>query len=256
MSERHGMTPVTVSVIVPAYNEDRTILSVLETVRAQKVDGASFEIVVVDDGSRDGTPDLLRDNPALYDRLITLQRNRGKGAAVRAGLEAATGDVVLVQDADLEYHPSEFASLLEPIIHHDAELVIGSRMLAPRYTRVHYFWHKLGNGCITLLFNLLNNTTFTDVYSGYLLFRRDLLAPGELTTDGWEQQAEILSKTVRRAHRLFEVPVSYAGRTYAEGKKIKAWHVLAIVWVMLRVRLFGRGVRPEAADTREGEAAR
>ncbi len=240
MNHCRGMTAVTVSVIVPAFNEDRTIITVLEAVRAQKVDGATFEVIVVDDGSTDGTPALLRDHPNLYERLITLPYNRGKGAAVRAGLDAANGDVVLFQDADLEYDPSEFANLLNPVLHHGAELVIGSRMLGPRYTRVHYFWHKLGNTVITLLFNILNNTTFTDVYSCYLLFRRGLLDPAELATRGWEQQAEILGKTVRRAERIYEVPVSYAGRTYAEGKKIKAYHVVAIIWVMVRVRLFGR----------------
>ena len=171
---------------------------------------------------------------------------------MRAGLDAATGDVVLFQDADLEYDPAEFANLLGPVLHHGAELVIGSRMLGPRYTRVHYFWHKLGNGVITLLFNILNNTTFTDVYSGYLLFRRALLAPEELATRGWEQQAEILGKTVRRADRIYEVPVSYAGRTYAEGKKIKAYHVVAIIWIMVRVRLFGgSAARPALPDEKE-----
>jgi glycosyltransferase involved in cell wall biosynthesis len=243
MKQHHGLNAVTVSVIVPAFNEDRTIVSVLEAVRAQHVPGVSFEVLIVDDGSTDDTLTLLRDNPQLYDRLITLPDNRGKGAAVRAGLEAATGEVVLFQDADLEYDPAEFETLLGPVLHHDAELVIGSRMLGPRYTRVHYFWHKLGNSVITLLFNILNNTTFTDVYSGYLLFRRRLLDPAELATRGWEQQAEILGKTVGRAEKIYEVPVSYAGRTYAEGKKIKAYHAAAIIWVMLRVRLFGRHSR-------------
>lgn len=228
--------PRVVSVVIPAYNESTTILPLLEKVRTQVVDGVRFEIVVVNDGSRDGTTDILRAHPALYDKLIEFEINGGKGAAVRAGLQIATGDYVLFQDADLEYDPGEYADLLVPVLRFEADVVIGSRMLAPRYTRVHYFWHKVGNRGITLLFNLLHNTTFTDIYSCYLLYRRDLLDPSRLQSNGWEQHAEILSRVVDRAKEIYEVPISYRGRSYAEGKKIRARHAIDVAWMIVRRR--------------------
>ncbi len=225
-----------VSVIVPAYNEEATIARVLEKVKAQKVNGAEFEVIVVDDGSRDNTARILEQQPHLYSKFVKLPQNRGKGAAVKAGLEAATGDYVLFQDADLEYDPSEYATLLFPVMKFGAEVVMGSRLMAPPYTRVHYFWHKVGNRLITLFFNMLNNTTFTDIYSCYLMYRRSLLDVRNLRTMGWDQHAEILSKVARRAKVIYEVPITYQGRSYEEGKKIRAHHVLGVLYTMLRER--------------------
>jgi len=229
-----------VSVIVPAYDEAATIKAVLERVRAQSVPGVRFEIVVVDDGSRDGTGDILRANPGLYDKLIQLDRNGGKGAAVRAGLQAAAGDYILFQDADLEYDPAEYRALLVPVLRFGADVVVGSRLIAPSFTRVHYFWHKVGNRLITLLFNLLHNTTFTDIYSCYLMYRRSLLDPSRLVSNGWEQHAEILSRVVGRAKEVYEVPISYRGRSYAEGKKIRARHTIDVIWMIVRRRFAPR----------------
>ncbi len=226
------------SVIVPVFNEDRTIVQILEKVSVVTVEGVEFEVVVVDDGSTDGTRDLLKGRPELYATLLLQDRNGGKGAAVKAGLAAATGDYVLFQDADLEYDPADYPTLLEPVTRLGAEVVIGSRMLAPRMTRVSYFWHKAGNRIITLAFNVLFNVTFTDAYSCYLMFRRDLVSPSELKTEGWEQQAEILGRVVPRAKALFEVPISYYGRGYGEGKKIRWWHAFIVLWTILRSRLF------------------
>jgi glycosyltransferase involved in cell wall biosynthesis len=225
-----------VSVVVPAYNEAATIRTLLKRVRAQSIDGVGFEIIVVNDGSRDGTSDVLRAEPALYDKLIEFEINGGKGAAVRAALEVATGDYVLFQDADLEYDPDEYAALLVPVLRFGADVVIGSRMIGSRYTRVHYFWHRVGNKTITFLFNLLHNTTFTDIYSCYLLYRRNLLDPLRLVSNGWEQHAEILSRVVERASEIYEVPISYRGRSYAEGKKIRARHAIGVLWMILRRR--------------------
>lgn len=230
---------VRVSVIVPAFNEEATIIEILREVRAQSVDGVEFEIVVVDDGSKDRTVALLEANPTLYDRLIKQAKNGGKGAAVLAGLRAASGQYVLFQDADLEYSPSEYKALLFPVLEFGAELVMGSRFAAPRYTRVQYFWHKFGNRLITLMFNVLFNTTFTDIYSCYLMFRRDLVDPASLRSMGWAQQAEILSRAARRAKVIYEVPISYHGRSYEEGKKIRARHTIGVVLMILRCRLFG-----------------
>ena len=227
-----------ISVIIPAFNEEATIVPLLELVAAQNIENVAFEVIVVDDGSKDRTIELLENRTELYSKLVRLTKNGGKGAAVKAGLTEATGDYILFQDADLEYDPGDYAALLFPLLKFDADIVMGSRFIAPKYTRVSYFWHKIGNRMITLLFNVLNNTTFTDIYSCYLIYRRSLLDQNELTTTGWEQHAEILSRTVAKARSIYEVPISYHGRTYEEGKKIKARHIIAVFWTILVRRLF------------------
>lgn len=231
--------PITVSIIIPAYNEEKTILEVLQKVAEQRVEGATFETIVIDDGSKDRTVELLEKNPKLYTKLIKQPKNGGKGAAVRAGLAAATGDYVLFQDADLEYDPADYAILLMPALKFSADIVMGSRFAAPPYTRVAYFWHKVGNRFLTFVFNVLNNTTFTDTYSCYLMYRRTLIKPEELRTNGWEQQAEILSLAVRRSKIYYEVPIRYTGRTYEEGKKIRAHHIIAVIKTIIAQRFFG-----------------
>ena len=227
---------IKVSIIVPAYNEENTILSVLEKIAAQSVEGVEFEVVVVDDGSFDRTQELVQSRPELYSQFIRQTINGGKGAAVRAGLKAATGDYILFQDADLEYDPADYAKLMLPACRFNADLIVGSRFLAPQYSRVFYFWHRLGNTFITQLFNILNNTTFTDIYTCYVMFRRSLVQPDALKTDGWDQQAEILSTVVRKGNVYYEVPISYHGRTYAEGKKIKAYHIVSVIVAIIKGR--------------------
>ncbi len=231
---------ITVSVIVPAFNEERTIITVLEKIAAQKIENIALEVIVVDDGSRDRTRDLLSARPDLYTRFIARARNGGKGAAVKDGLNAATGTYVLIQDADLEYDPDDYAALFKPILLHNADAVMGSRFVAPALTRVFYFTHKLGNLLITLLFNIFNNTTFTDIYCGYLVYKRDLIDPRALRVLGWGQHAEMLTIVTHAASTIYEVPISYHGRTYAEGKKIKPQHVLGVfaVIVLERSRLW------------------
>ncbi len=228
----------TVSILIPTYNEEPTILEILRKVRAVKYKGVKFEVLVIDDGSKDRTVELLEANPDLYRRLIKMPENGGKGAAVKIGLTAATGDYVVFQDADLEYDPADFVKLLYPIIEHRADVVMGSRFVAPQYMRVSYFWHKIGNYLITFIFNILNNTTFTDVYSCYLMFRRDLVDAENLQTFGWEQHAEILSITTQRGKIFYEVPISYHGRTYEDGKKIRAYHAISVVWTIIKMRFF------------------
>jgi glycosyltransferase involved in cell wall biosynthesis len=229
---------LTLSVIVPAYNEEATIVEILSQVKAQQIDGVDFEVLVVDDGSEDRTVELLEASPALYSRLIKMPRNGGKGAAVKAGLEQATGDYVLFQDADLEYSPDEYAKLLKPVQDFGADLVMSSRFAAPDFTRVAYFWNKVGNRVITLFFNILNNTTFTDIYSCYMLFRRDLVPADELQRIGWDQHAEILSIACTRGRNIYEVPISYHGRTFEEGKKIRAHHVIGVFRTIFAKRFF------------------
>jgi glycosyltransferase involved in cell wall biosynthesis len=229
--------PTCVSIIVPAFNEEGGIISTLGEIRKHHVPGYRLEVVVVDDGSTDGTPALLQNYPDLYDKLITHSKNSGKGAAVISGLKVATGEYILFQDADLEYSPQEYADLFYPIQAFGAEIVMGSRFLAPKYTRVQYFSHKIGNRLITLLFNLLYNLTFTDIYTCYLMYRRDLIAADELVSRGWEQHAEILCRAVNRAKIIYEVPISYHGRSYEEGKKIRAHNILAVIFMIIRCRV-------------------
>lgn len=235
-SLQHARPMPKVSVIVPAYNEEATVLDVLDRVSEQRIEGVEFEIIVIDDGSTDCTGTLLEGNPHLYSELIRLKTNGGKGAAVKAGVERARGDYVLFQDADLEYDPADYAKLMLPVLRFDADVVIGSRMLAPTFTRVGYYWHMRGNRFLTFLFNILYNTTFTDIYSCYVLYRRELIEPAELRSTGWEQHAEILCRVATRGVHLFEVPVSYNGRTYGEGKKIRAHHILPVLATIIRGR--------------------
>ena len=227
---------ITVTILIPAYNESRTIIPLLEKVRAQKVEGVELEILVVDDGSKDDTVALVEARPELITRLIKRPRNGGKGAAVTDGLLAARGDFILFQDADLEYDPADYAKLFAPMLNHGADVVLGSRLVASPVTRVHYFWHRAGNRGLTLLFNMLHNTTFTDIYTCYVLFRRPLIDANELRTSGWQQQAEILSRLSRRAKAMYEVPISYFGRTYGEGKKIRPTDAFSVAATIVRER--------------------
>ena len=225
---------ITISIIIPVFNEEKTIKQILLAVKASKVKLYDFEIIVVEDGSTDKTLDILLSNPGLYSKLIQQKKNQGKGAAIREGILQASGDYILFQDADLEYDPKDFQKLLLMVTKFDADLIIGSRFIAPECTRVYYFWHKIGNKVITLLFNIINNTTFTDIYSCYLLFKKDLLDINDLKSNGWEQQAEILSLLVSLNIKMFEVPISYSGRTYEEGKKIRAHHIIAVIWMIIK----------------------
>ena len=196
------------------------------------------EVIVIDDCSTDKTLTLLEKNNNLYDELIKLSKNSGKGEAVKKGLMKASGQYILFQDADLEYDPKDYKKLLEPVLLFDADLVIGSRLSASQLTRVYYFWHKVGNKFITFLFNIMNNTTFTDVYSCYVVFRTNLINPQKLSTSGWEQQAEILSKVVAKSKSFYEVPVNYYGRTYEEGKKIRPHNAIPVLLTIVLKRIF------------------
>lgn len=227
-----------ISIIIPVFNEQKTVIEILKRVNKQKIREVRFEIIVVNDGSTDGTIGLLKKNKDLYNKLINLSKNRGKGAAIKQGIGAAKGSYILFQDGDLEYDPADYKNLFEPIIRFNADVVLGSRLLGPPITRVSYFWNKQGNKVITLLFNIFYNTTFTDIYSCYLVFKRELLVANTLKTEGWEQQAEILSKVVLNSRRHYEVPVNYYGRSYDEGKKIRPYHIFKIIFTIMYKRFF------------------
>ena len=231
---------INISILIPTYNEEATIIPLLKSVKKEtaKIKSVSFEIVVIDDCSQDNTNKLLRENETLYNYLLSLEINQGKGGAVLRGLEKANGDYILFQDADLEYSPKDYKSLIRPIVEYDVDVVMGSRFVAPQFTRVHYFWHKVGNKALTLIFNILNNTTFTDIYSCYLIYRRNLFPLEKIQTKGWDQHGEILSRAVKNGRVFYEVPISYRGRSYDEGKKIRAFHIFKIVYTLIKTRIF------------------
>ena len=231
---------IKISIIIPAFNEEATIIPLLKSVQEEvvKIDDISFEIIVIDDCSIDSTNMLLKKNQTLYNHLISLERNLGKGGAVLKGLEKSTGDYILFQDADLEYSPTDYNLLIKPIIEFGADLVMGTRFSGSMFTRVHYFWHKVGNRSITFIFNLINNTTFTDIYSCYLIYRKSLVPIKKIVTMGWEQHAEILSLAVKNGNIFYEVPITYRGRSYEEGKKIRGHHAFKIVYTIIKKRFF------------------
>ena len=228
------------SIVIPAYNERPTVEALLERVAAAPLpDSLEREIIVVDDGSADGTRELLRRLEAAGEppfRLALHPENRGKGAALRTGFEQATGDIVLVQDADLEYNPRDYPALLRPILDDEADVVYGSRFSGGPH-RVLFFWHYVGNRFLTTLSNMLTDLNLSDMETCYKVFRREVLTGLELRSDRFGIEPELTAKVARTPARIYEVPISYHGRTYAEGKKIGWRDGFAAIWAILRYNL-------------------
>ena len=227
-----------ISILIPSFNEEKTILNVLNRISKIMPTGANYEVVVINDGSKDNTLDLLKQNKNLYNQLITYNKNFGKGNAIKKGLEVSKGKYIIFQDADLEYDPIEINKFVNLINRFEPDLIIGSRFNYSEYTRSHYILNKFGNIFITLIFNLFYNTTFTDIYSCYVCFKKDLLNEKNLKTIGFEQQAEILGKVVKNGKKFYEVPISYNGRTYEEGKKIKFYHIFPVIFQIIKGKIF------------------
>jgi glycosyltransferase involved in cell wall biosynthesis len=236
------MSDVRLSVVIPAYNEVHTVERLLRRVREVPLD---VEVIVVDDGSTDGTRALLAriEDDGLIDTLVLHETNRGKGAALRTGFARATGDVVVVQDADLEYDPLELPRLLEPILNGQADAVYGSRFLGGPH-RVLFFWHSVGNRLLTLLSNMFTDVNLTDMETCYKMIRRELLQSIPLSSDRFGFEPEVTARLAQAGARIYEMPISYHGRSYAEGKKIGWKDGVSALWSIVKYNLLtGRAER-------------
>lgn len=226
-----------ISIIIPTYNEERYILQILQKVNDQR-SKFDLEIVISDDASTDQTISLLNNNQNLYDKLINNKENQGKGSALRNGFANCSGDIIIIQDADLEYNPEEFSDLIEPFLKSDADVVYGSRFLGNKTKRILYFKNRVANFFLTLLVNICTNLNFTDVETGYKAFKKEILKEIQLKENSFAFEIEFTMKVAKLKKKIFEVGVSYNGRTIEEGKKIKLRDGILAVYCILKYKLF------------------
>src|SRR5205085_9438468 len=238
------------SVVMPVYNERATLRAVIERVLAAPLE---IELLCVDDGSRDGSREILADLLAAHPQIkVFLQpQNQGKGAALRRGIEEATGDFVIIQDADLEYDPAEYPSLLEPLLEGKADVVYGSRFLGGAPHRVLYFWHSVGNRLLTLLSNCLTNINLSDMETCYKAFRREIIQSIPIEENRFGFEPEITVKVAKRQLRIYEVGIGYWGRTYEEGKKISWKDGFRALWCLLKYSIMEPTVSPQSSVAAE-----
>jgi glycosyltransferase involved in cell wall biosynthesis len=231
------MTEMKLSIIIPCYNEKDTIREIVQAVRAAPV--VEKEIIIVDDCSTDGTRDILQSEIVpLVDKVIFHETNKGKGAAMRTGIREATGDIVIVQDADLEYDPQEYPRVIEPILQGKADVVYGSRFLGGRPHRVLFFWHYMGNKFLTILSNMFTDLNLTDMETCYKAFRREIIQAVHIEESRFGFDPEVTAKVAKMGVRFYEVGISYYGRSYAEGKKIGWKDGVRAIYCILKYNLF------------------
>jgi len=223
------------SIIIPVFNEETTILEILNRVNILKKN-CQLEVIVINDGSNDNSKKIIENNSQYYSKFIDLEKNSGKGKAIIEGIKICTSDYILIQDADLEYDPQDIINFIEENSENNFDIIMGSRFIGNKRTVLH-FWHMLGNKFITFLFNFLNNTTFSDIYCCYCMFKKDLVNVKKLKCYGWGQQAEILTYAVNNKTKIFEIGINYHGRNYDEGKKIRYYDVFGVIYWIIFTRI-------------------
>jgi glycosyltransferase involved in cell wall biosynthesis len=224
------------SIIIPVYNEKNTIEKVLN--RIHKLTDLKKEIIVVDDASHDGSTNILKKNKDKITKLIHHKKNMGKGRAIRSGIKLATGDIILIQDADLEYNPNDYKNLLLPFLETDADVVYGTRFKGGKYERLHFFWHYVANKILTTITNVVTNLNMSDMETGYKLFKSEVIKSIKLKENSFGIEPEITIKLAKKKYVFYEVPISYNGRSYEEGKKITLLDSFRAVYCIFKYRLF------------------
>ena len=226
------------SIIIPCYNEEKTLKKIVS--RVMKFNSHDKEIIIVDDCYSDNSPEIIKDLLNNYDSIQSHRhiKNIGKGAAIKSGIEMSKGDIILIQDADLEYNPKEYDKLLRPFLEADADVVYGSRFLGGDYTRLHFFWHRIANFLLTVLCNIFTNLNMTDMETGYKLFKSSIIKSIDLKEKSFGVEPEITIKLSRKKCIFYEVPISYTGRSYEEGKKITLKDAFIAIYCIIKYRFF------------------